>query len=87
MIETSITDGQVFQHNRKAHYQINVAEGETVRMLAKASSASEYAQIGEDFTSSTWIYTEDLPFVDIKFEIPTGCEVIRVEPGATITTN
>lgn len=76
--EKEINNDEPFKNNTPCHYQIIVGAGETVRVLAKSSLASEYSPVGEDLTESTWIYADNLPYVDIKFEIPTNSKVYKV---------
>lgn len=68
----------VFYNTGKAHFQIIVGDGETVQLLAKADLASDWSPVAEDFTASTWIYTEDLPLTEMKFVVPAGSQVVRV---------
>ncbi len=78
MAERVITTDSVFRCARKAYFQITVGSGETVQMLGKAQSAADFAPINEDFTASTWIFVEDLQFIDMKFIIPAGSQVVQV---------
>ncbi len=78
MSERVITTDSAFRSPRKAYFQITVGDGDTVQMLGKAQSATDFTPINDDFTASTWIYVEDLQFIDMKFIIPATSEVVLV---------